>query len=84
MKRIKLDIDGMTCGHCVKQVHDAIATIDGVDDCDVRLDQKAANVTLDDSADMGELIQAVSNAGYRVAGFSPIASSSGTDDEATS
>ncbi|MCB9851923.1 MAG: heavy-metal-associated domain-containing protein [Phycisphaerales bacterium] len=83
MKQLRLDIDGMTCGHCVERVHDAIAAIDGVHECDVQLDNGAAIVTFDDSVEMGELIQAVSTAGYRMKGFSPMSLQRSPEDEAS-
>ncbi len=36
MKKIKINIDGMTCGHCVKRVTDALNSV-GINDAQVEI-----------------------------------------------
>lgn len=72
MKQIRLNIDGMTCEHCSKRVHDALAGVDGVQSCDVQLDAKRADVVMNDGVEISTLSGAVTDAGYRLSGFSPI------------
>ena len=74
MKRMRLDIDGMTCGHCVATLHSALAGLDGVAACDVHLDRNIANVEYRDSIGMAEISGAVADAGFRVSGFTIIES----------
>jgi copper chaperone len=63
MKELKLDVSGMSCGHCVKAVHDALAAVPGVTVKDVKVG--FATVSLDEkAATVGDLVDAVYNAGY--------------------
>jgi len=60
---IKLKIDGMTCGHCVKAVTEALSEVSGVDKVvDVNLEQKQATVS--GSARAEALVNAIEEAGY--------------------
>ncbi len=62
---IKLKIEGMTCGHCVKSVTEALAKVPGVDRVvDVSLAQKQAVVSGD--AQPAALVNAVAELGYDV------------------
>lgn len=83
MKRIRLNIDGMTCGHCEATVQNALSRLDGVVSCNVRLDENIADVEFHDSIGMSEISDAVSNAGFRVSGFSPFPIGDGARDEAS-
>ncbi len=83
MKRIRLNIDGMTCGHCVSTLQKALSGLDGVAACNVRLDENIADVELHDSIGMSEISGAVSNAGFRVIGFTSMPISDGARDEAS-
>lgn len=63
MEKAKLKVAGMSCGHCVKAVQQALAGVDGA-----TLEQVAigsATVTFDPArTNIGALIDAVSDAGY--------------------
>ena len=59
----KLNISGMTCSHCEKAVKDALASVPGSDKVDV--DLAAGKATVEGTADLQTLIQAVENEGYR-------------------
>jgi copper chaperone CopZ len=61
------EIQGMTCGHCVASVSDAIRTLPGVDDVDVDLDSSTATVTSESSLDSDAVRSAVEEAGYELA-----------------
>ncbi len=59
----RLNIQGMSCGHCVGAVRDALAKVPGVDRVvDVDLERGRATVTGD--ADADQLIAAVTAAGF--------------------
>lgn len=63
MKELKLEVSGMSCGHCVKAVREALAAVPGVDRADVAIG--SATVQFDDSrTTVGKLVDAVSEAGY--------------------
>jgi copper ion binding protein len=59
----KILIEGMSCGHCVKHVEEALNEI-GAKDVSVSLESKSAS--LDTSASDEEIKNAVEDAGYDV------------------
>ncbi len=59
----KILIEGMSCGHCVKHVEEALNEI-GAKDVSVSLEGKSAS--LDTSASDEEIKNAVEDAGYDV------------------
>ncbi len=61
---IELNIEGMTCMHCVKAVAEALAAVPGVKGVpQVSLDRGTA--TVEGSPDSDALVAAVKEAGYR-------------------
>ena len=60
----KLEISGMTCGHCVSHVKSALEGIGGVSEADVSLENHEAEVTLSGEVIDADLISAVEAAGY--------------------
>ncbi len=60
--RTKLNIEGMTCGHCVSAVKRAIETLPGVTGAEVNLAEGWA--TIDGATDIQGLIAAVEEEGY--------------------
>ena len=61
------EIQGMTCGHCVASVSDALRTLPGVDDVNVDLDSGTATVTSESALDSHAVRSAVAEAGYELA-----------------
>jgi copper chaperone len=60
---IKLKIEGMTCGHCVKAVTEALSEVPGVDKVvDVNLQQQEAVVSGNPQPEA--LVGAIAEAGY--------------------
>ena len=71
MEDLTLQIDGMTCGHCVARVQKALSKLDGVDIRNVQVG--VAEMGYDPSrVSPGQILEAVDAAGYepRVAGAS--------------
>jgi copper chaperone len=67
MDRIKLKIDGMSCGHCVSAVDKALKAVDGVQVEQVAIG--SATVSYDPATTSTEQItQAIEDEGYTVAG----------------
>lgn len=65
MARKTIQIDGMSCQHCVMRVKKAIEGLHGVQDLDVRIG--SADVTFDESKVREKDIEdAVTKAGYKV------------------
>lgn len=63
----KLSIEGMTCGHCVMHVKEALEELEGVKSAKVELDTKLAIVE-GDASDVA-LKEAVEEVGYDVVGI---------------
>lgn len=59
----KLNVEGMTCGHCQSAVKGALEGVDGVQNAEVDLQNGLATVQGD--ADPERLIAAVEEEGYR-------------------
>jgi copper chaperone len=59
---IKLEIQGMSCGHCQAAVNNALKAVSGVVSVAVSLEGKSA--TVEGSAEIGALIAAVQEEGY--------------------
>lgn len=64
MKKVELNVSGMSCGHCVETVRSALTAVEGVADVDVSLTDGLASVRAHDGADEEGLVQAVEQAGY--------------------
>ncbi|HKJ71358.1 MAG TPA: cation transporter [Gammaproteobacteria bacterium] len=62
MADIDLKVTGMTCGHCVNAVKEALEEVAGVERADVSLDDGRARVS--GEADPQALIKAVAEEGY--------------------
>lgn len=64
MRQLTLHIEGMSCGHCLHAVQQALTRLPGVERPSVRMGR--AEVEYDeDRISEGEIIAAVSAAGYR-------------------
>lgn len=62
----KLNIEGMTCGHCVAHVEKALSAVAGVSSAKADLESKCAFVTLTQEVSDQALSDAVTEAGYEV------------------
>ena len=63
MKELKLEVAGMSCGHCVNAVREALISVPGVKVESVSIG--SATVAFDEAkATVGDLVDAVSDAGY--------------------
>lgn len=61
--RTQLNIEGMTCDHCVTAVKGALERTPGVEKASVDLD--AGHATVEGAADVQSMLQAVESEGYR-------------------
>lgn len=62
MEQRTLNIDGMSCGHCVARVKKALETVAGITVEDVQVG--SAKVQAQDAAAVAAAIRAVDDAGY--------------------
>jgi copper chaperone CopZ len=66
MATFELKIEGMTCGHCVRAVEEALSEVPGVESATVEIG--SARVEADDSVTRDALVRAVEEEEYRVTG----------------
>ena len=65
MATITLNIDGMTCGGCVKSVTKVLNDLDGVHSATVSLENKNAQVEFDEGKiQIAQLVEEVEDAGF--------------------
>lgn len=65
MQTVKLNVDGMTCGGCVKSVTHILENVEGVEKAEVSLENKSAEVSFDPAkTNSAALIEAVEDGGY--------------------
>jgi copper chaperone len=63
MKKVELEIEGMSCDHCLATVRRALSGIPGVSVTDVRIG--SASLAIDpERAPIGTLIDAIQDVGY--------------------
>ena len=60
----KLNVEGMSCQHCVAHVTQALEAVEGVSRVEVSLEDASAIVEFDGAVPDEVLIAAVKNAGY--------------------
>lgn len=61
--KTQLNVEGMTCEHCVKAVQGALERLPGVDRAEV--DLAAGSATVEGAADVQVMLRAVEEEGYR-------------------
>jgi copper ion binding protein len=65
MKKITLNVTGMSCAHCVNKVEKALQGLQGVEKSKVNLKKEIAKVKYDETAlTLESLTAAVKEAGY--------------------
>lgn len=60
----ELQVEGMSCGHCVGRVTKSVQTIDSAAKVDI--DLAAKKVRIDSAADLKDIASAIAEAGYPV------------------
>lgn len=71
-KMKKINIDGMSCMHCVARVEKALKGIDGVQTVEVKLEENCAVVNADPGISDEQFIAVIDDAGYDVQGIEEI------------
>lgn len=64
MKKVTLNVSGMTCQGCANAVQAALSDVTGVRRADVSLEQRRARLVLEDAGSVDELIGAAQAAGF--------------------
>jgi copper chaperone len=67
MNHVILNVEGMSCSHCVKAVSDAVMALDGVAGVNVSLEKKTAAVDYDaEKVSLESIKEAIEEEGYEV------------------
>lgn len=61
-----INVEGMSCSHCVNAVNRALREVEGVVAVDVDLQSKTATVEHGDAATFDKMKNAIEEAGYEV------------------
>ncbi len=62
-----LNVEGMSCDHCVKSISSALSAINGVNDVKVDLAQKTVSVVFESSkTGLDKIKDAIADQGYEV------------------
>lgn len=64
MNSQNFQVQGMSCGHCVKAVTEAVRQVDP--QAEVRVDLASGKVEVQSERERGELARAIESEGYRV------------------
>ena len=62
----KVNVDGMSCGHCVTSVTNEVRKVDGVTGVDVDLAAGTVQITSDAPLEEADVNAAIDEAGYEV------------------
>ncbi|MBT5549755.1 MAG: heavy-metal-associated domain-containing protein [Nitrospina sp.] len=66
MKKV-LQVEGMTCQHCVQTVSEAVGKMAGIENVEVKLDQKEVIVEFDESkSSLNEIASQITEAGFEI------------------
>ncbi len=66
MATFSFDIEGMSCGHCVRAVENALSEVAGVRGAEVRVGH--ADVDAEEGTSRDALVSAIEEEGYQVVG----------------
>lgn len=70
MVKRAIKIEGMSCGHCVNWIAQALERIDGVDEAKVNLEKQSAYVRYDEGLVSAQMMSdAIEKAGYTAVEF---------------
>lgn len=68
MKKITLEVQGMSCGHCVNSIEGSVGNLNGVKSVKVHLDTSKVDVEFDEGiVSLEEIKNEIEEQGYDVA-----------------
>ncbi|MBT2624176.1 copper chaperone CopZ [Bacillus sp. ISL-32] len=67
MKNVKLNVQGMSCGHCVKAIEGSVGQLEGVNQVNVELDESLVEVSFNESqVSIDKIRDTIEDQGYDV------------------
>ncbi len=71
MKKI-INIEGMSCDHCVGRINKALSEVEGINEVNVSLEEKKAEITLEKDVTDEKLKTEIENIGFNVVGIQSV------------
>ncbi|HEY5727065.1 MAG TPA: copper ion binding protein [Acidimicrobiia bacterium] len=69
MTELTLSVPDISCGHCKSSIEGAVATVSGVSEVEVHIDERTVDVAFDDgTVALAAIVEAIEAQGYAVAG----------------
>ena len=67
MQTITLNVEGMSCGHCVKSIEGSVGELVGVNQINVKLEEALVEVSFDESkVSLDKIKETIEDQGYDV------------------
>jgi copper chaperone len=67
MKNITLNVQGMSCGHCVNSIEGSVSQLEGVNQVNVKLDDAQVEVAFNESqVSLDKIKETIEDQGYEV------------------
>jgi len=67
MQNITLNVQGMSCGHCVKAIEGSVSQLAGVNAVNVKLDEAKVDVSFDEGkVSLEQIKETIDDQGYDV------------------
>ncbi|MGP4060431.1 copper chaperone CopZ [Halobacillus sp. H74] len=67
MQQSTLNVQGMSCGHCVNKVEENVGQLEGVESVKVHLSDEKVDVSFDESVvELADIKGLITNSGYEV------------------
>ncbi len=65
MKKIKIEVEGMTCEHCVARVNKFVKSVNGVIEINTSLKENTSYIAAKDGTTVEAVKSAIEDAGYK-------------------
>ncbi|MED3790029.1 copper chaperone CopZ [Peribacillus frigoritolerans] len=67
MKNITLNVQGMSCGHCVNSIEGSVGQLEGINQVNVKLNDAQVEVTFNESqVSLDKIKETIEDQGYEV------------------
>ena len=64
--QVTLQVEGMSCGHCVNSIENSVGAINGVEKVNVQLEAGKVDVEFNNEVDVQKITETIEDQGYTV------------------
>jgi copper chaperone len=64
--QVTLQVQGMSCGHCVKSIENSVGALNGVEKVNVQLEAGKVDVEFNNEVDIQKITDTIEDQGYTV------------------